>query len=197
MLYNAALRGAPADVAAALDGNRYEKTLFCVISGVVRLSRVSAIPPGRRLFRGLGGMLLPEQFWRAGPDGFRGGVELRLMSTTADRAVAVRYAGSAGGARATVFEIAAGRIDIGAELSWLSQYPGEAEFLFPPLSCLEVQPVCRPRLAGFGPAPRPCRHGSASAAEGLGLTTAVGGVGTAGLHRRLTLTAAGGGGASD
>jgi hypothetical protein len=37
-----------------------------------------------------------------------------------------------------------GRIDIGASLSWISQYPGEAEIVFPPLSFLEV--VGHPRV---------------------------------------------------
>ena len=85
-------------------------------------------------------MLLPEQFWRsvaAGGGGLRGGVEWGFMSTTTDRRVAVQYSGRDRG-RGTVFEIAAGRVDIGADLSWVSQYPGEREFLFPPLSCLEV-----------------------------------------------------------
>jgi hypothetical protein len=31
-----------------------------------------------------------------------------------------------------------GRVDIGASLGFLSQYPGEEEFLMPPLSCLEA-----------------------------------------------------------
>jgi hypothetical protein len=49
----------------------------------------------------------------------------------------MHYSGANRG-HGTVFEISAGRIDIGADLSWISQYPGEKEFLFPPLSCLEV-----------------------------------------------------------
>ncbi len=40
--------------------------------------------------------------------------------------------------RGTVFEIQAGRVDIGASIQFLSQYPGEAEFLMQPLSCIEV-----------------------------------------------------------
>jgi hypothetical protein len=37
-----------------------------------------------------------------------------------------------------------GRIDVGASIKFLSQYPKEEEFLFPPLSCLEV--VGEPRI---------------------------------------------------
>ena len=60
------------------------------------------------------------------------------MSTTTDKATAFAYSGVAK-QRGTVFEITAGRVDIGASISFLSQYPGEKEFLMPPLSCLEVR----------------------------------------------------------
>ena len=43
------------------------------------------------------------------------------------------------GQHCTVFEIAAGRVDTGADIGFLSQYPGEQEYLCPPLSCLEVK----------------------------------------------------------
>ncbi len=43
--------------------------------------------------------------------------------------------------RGTVFEIQAGRVDVGASIQFLSQYPGEAEFLMQPLSCIEVRRV--------------------------------------------------------
>ncbi len=59
------------------------------------------------------------------------------MSTTTEKHTAYEYSGVAK-ERGTVLEITAGRIDVGASISFLSQYPGEAEFLFPPLSCLEV-----------------------------------------------------------
>eukprot|EP00291_Cryptomonas_curvata_P030574 CAMPEP_0172208590 /NCGR_PEP_ID=MMETSP1050-20130122/34565_1 /TAXON_ID=233186 /ORGANISM="Cryptomonas curvata, Strain CCAP979/52" /LENGTH=445 /DNA_ID=CAMNT_0012888215 /DNA_START=1008 /DNA_END=2342 /DNA_ORIENTATION=- len=62
-----------------------------------------------------------------------------------DKAVATQYSG-VDKQRGSVFEIVPGRIDIGAELSWLSQYPGEAEYLFPPLSCLEV--IDEPHVQG-------------------------------------------------
>jgi hypothetical protein len=67
------------------------------------------------------------------------------MSTTTNWNVAVQYSG-VDKKRGNVFEIEVGRIDIGADILWLSQYPGEAEYLFPPLSCLEVNG--EPRLKG-------------------------------------------------
>jgi hypothetical protein len=142
--YNAVLRNYPREICLLLNGNKYETTIFCITSGIVKLSRISQIPPNRRLFRGLGGMILPEQFLKE-KEGFRGGVEWGLMSTTMDKDVATQYSG-VDKQRGSVFEIIPGRIDIGAELSWLSQYPGEAEYLFPPLSCLEV--VDEPQVKG-------------------------------------------------
>ena len=59
------------------------------------------------------------------------------MSTTTAKQTACEYSGVAK-ERGTVFEISAGRVDVGASISFLSQYPGEAEYLMPPLSCLEV-----------------------------------------------------------
>ena len=64
-------------------------------------------------------------------------VEFGLMSTTTSRETAVAYSGK-DGERCTVLEISAGRVDVGADISFLSQYPGEKEFLMQPLSCLEV-----------------------------------------------------------
>ena len=40
--------------------------------------------------------------------------------------------------RPTLFEIQLGQVDRGATLEWISQFPGEAEVLLPPLSNLEV-----------------------------------------------------------
>jgi hypothetical protein len=71
------------------------------------------------------------------------------MSTTTDRATASAYSGVAKN-RGIVLEISAGEIDKGASISFLSQYPGEAEFLMPPLSCLEVRPRPPPlRISGW------------------------------------------------
>ena len=50
----------------------------------------------------------------------------------------MQYSGK-DGKRCTVFEITSGRVDMGGDISILSQYPGEKEFLMQPLSCLEVR----------------------------------------------------------
>jgi hypothetical protein len=73
VLYNAALRGFPEKDVACLkdtDGkeNRYETTIFVIASGITKLSKVSQVPKGRRLYRGLGGMIMPRQFWERYPE---------------------------------------------------------------------------------------------------------------------------------
>ncbi len=81
----------------------------------------SLSPPFRsKVYRGLGSMLLPAQFWVAhGEPAWRGGVERAFMSTTADKSVALFYANGKG----TVVEISVGRIQIGGDVSFLSMVP--------------------------------------------------------------------------
>jgi hypothetical protein len=75
VLYNAVLRGFPEKDVACLRGkdrdskeNRYETTIFVIASGITKLSKVSQVPKGRSLYRGLGGMILPRQFWEHYPE---------------------------------------------------------------------------------------------------------------------------------
>ena len=87
------------------------------------------------MYRGLGDLALPEEFLKADRFGVRGGVEFGLMSTTEDLRVAVQYAGDK---MPTVFKISVGGVDRGASLERLTQYRGEKEILYPPMSYLEV-----------------------------------------------------------
>mmetsp|Transcript_52922 Transcript_52922/g.139376 ORF Transcript_52922/g.139376 Transcript_52922/m.139376 type:complete len:1187 (+) Transcript_52922:93-3653(+) len=261
VLYNAVLRGFPAREVECLcdeagNVNKYETTIFCITSGITKLAKISDVPQNRKLYRGLGGMVLPDQFWKSfvecqivfkfkasktidvkeavealkkfcvtqkaqvmnsdhelettrlllvgkdieeppksalkspglvavieevhafrlvislplskfdltkedetwlekscgrackgmranivsisnKPSDFKGGVEFGLLSTTTDMNTALEYSGAKKN-RGIVFEIEASRIDVGASMQFLSQYPGEAEFLMPPLTCLEV-----------------------------------------------------------
>ena len=107
------------------------------MSAIIKLSRTWKIPVDRKVYRGLGGMLLPHNFWGEDAFGCRGGVELGIMSTTTTRDVAIQYSGTEKG-RPTVFEIEVGQVDRGAPLRWVSQYPGEDKIVMPPLSNLEV-----------------------------------------------------------
>jgi hypothetical protein len=92
-------------------------TLFCITSGIKKLGRYTDLPEDRKVYRGLGRMLLPPQFWVPyGTPAWRGGVERAFMSTTADKSVAMFYANGKG----TVVEINVGRIQIGGDVSFLS-----------------------------------------------------------------------------
>jgi hypothetical protein len=62
-LYNARLRGFPAREVELLEGNDYETTIFIISSGITKLSKVTGLPHDRLLYRGLGGLILPRQFW--------------------------------------------------------------------------------------------------------------------------------------
>ena len=58
-----------------LLGNRYVNTIFATASGMRKLSHVSCIPQGRRVFRGIGGFKLPDEFVTEKEGGGRGGVD--------------------------------------------------------------------------------------------------------------------------
>ena len=58
-----------------LKGNRYVNKIFATASGMRKLSKVSCIPAGRRVFRGMGGVKLSEEFVTEKEGGGRGGVD--------------------------------------------------------------------------------------------------------------------------
>ena len=72
MKYNAKLRQFPAAAVAALKGNAYVTSIHAVVSAIIKLSRTWKIPDDRKVYRGLGGMLLPQKFWREDAYGCRG-----------------------------------------------------------------------------------------------------------------------------
>jgi len=115
--------------------NKYVTTLHAINSCIVKTGKLTRCS---KVYRGMSGMALPDQFWRENAHGVRGGVENAFMSTTLSRDVAMGYAGGTGRA-GLVFEVQMGMIDRGADISWLSQYPHEREILFGPLTGIEVQ----------------------------------------------------------
>jgi hypothetical protein len=58
-----------------LKGNRYVNTIYAVASGMRKISHVSRIPRGRRVYRGMGGVKLPTAFLTEKEGGGRGGVD--------------------------------------------------------------------------------------------------------------------------
>ena len=97
--------------------------------------KTSKLTPVAKVWRGFKGASLPKSFFAPNDDGVRGGIEFGFSSTTTDRAQAVSYAA---GSASTILEMQQGMCDRGADLAWLSQYPHEAEVLFPPLTGLEA-----------------------------------------------------------
>ena len=80
------------------------------------------------LFRGMKHVAAPGDFLRFG------GTELAPMSTTTSLRVAAQYAKSTS---SIIFKITTQSfLQRGADLAFLSAFPGEAEFLLPPLTCL-------------------------------------------------------------
>ena len=83
--YNSVLRGFPGSVVEGLKGNTYTTTIYCIVSGIIKLSKVMVLSDDRKVYRGLGGLDLPEAFRKPDECGIRGGVEYGMMSTTLDR----------------------------------------------------------------------------------------------------------------
>ncbi len=106
-----------------ISGNRYTTTIHVLVSTVLKISQKTKVPEGRRVFRGLGGMVLDDKWFNSDVRRTRGGVELGFLSTTLNRSTAMEYSGVKKG-RGIVLEIDVGAIDCGAQLDCLSQYPG-------------------------------------------------------------------------
>ena len=121
--YNCIYRSFPPHIVELLRGdantprNTMSTTLFCISSALIKLGRNTQLPENRKVYRGLGSMLLPQHFWvEHGKPAWKGGVERAIMSTTSDKAVALFYSGGKG----MVVEISVGRIQIGGDVGWLS-----------------------------------------------------------------------------
>ena len=77
------------------------------------------------LFRGMSNVELEAGFM------LNGGTELAPMSTTADLTIAIHYAST--GTHSVLLRIrTTGFMNLGAQLRWLSAFPFEAEYLYPP-----------------------------------------------------------------
>lgn len=96
-VYNLILRRFPLrEYEAYRDGgNCFATTIAVLASAVAKMARVTKLPPGLELFRGLGGLVdLPEEFWRSDENGCRGYTEYGFMSTTSNKATALEYSGA-------------------------------------------------------------------------------------------------------
>ena len=96
-IYNIVLRQRPQDGFSALKENRFATTIHCLVSAVTKISCATKVRDGLLLYRGLGGIRLPDSFYKGGKAGFRCFVEMGFMSTTSSKSVAVQYTGIAKG----------------------------------------------------------------------------------------------------
>ena len=102
-------------------------TVAFLAEAIRRLRAVGAKQANARspvvLYRGLANRTVPSAFFK------EGGTEYAPMSTTNDLSVAVRYSAS----RSSVLlrMVTKSFIERGADISYLSAFPGEAEVLFP------------------------------------------------------------------
>jgi len=133
--YNTVLREQPVNPP-------YKNTLLMLTSAVMKLRKRTILDGDRLVHRGLSGGELPLEWVLEGFLGTKGGAEKAFMSTSKNRTEAAKYA--AGGVNPTLLQMPLGQVDKGADISQLSQYPGEAEVLFPPHSNIEVEGM--PRL---------------------------------------------------
>ena len=154
VVYNGILRQFPKELYSVFlqSDNRFSTTIFILVSAVQKLSTCMHIPAGMLLYRGLGGtMELPDSFTIADKNGCKGYTEFGFMSTTADRSVAVQYSGVKDKKpQASIMEIRPNAIDRGADISEFSQYPGEKEFLFVPMSYVQGEERCRVEIGPGG-----------------------------------------------
>lgn len=125
----------PLTVATVAEGIRKLRAAYAVKVGN------DEIPPVASLWRGMKNLRMGEDFMLRDENGkCKGGTELAPMSTTTDLAVAARYASSND---SLLLKISLDNfMQYGAELKWLSAFPGEDEVLYPPLTYL--QPTDKP-----------------------------------------------------
>ena len=123
-------------------GLTYAATTKHIVSGIRNLSRV-----GNQkldvctLYRGLGGKL-PDHLWHIDREGIVCATDLGFMSTSLNDQTLIHYMQS--NSQNLRWEIKHGKEDnvafhCGAVISALSQYEGEDEVLFPPLTMLRVR----------------------------------------------------------
>jgi hypothetical protein len=150
MIYNAILRQFPATIFNVFKNNLYPTSIHVLQSAVSKIARSTKIPTGLKLYRGMS-MALPDAFYQSDRNGCRGFAEWGFMSTTTDRAIAVQYCGVKDRKEeAKVLEINTSSANRGACISDYSQYPGEKEYLWSPLSFLESSGGIRKEATKLG-----------------------------------------------
>ena len=120
--------------------SRQVTTLRLAIRGVGEQPVFRTTEHIKILYRGVRNLKASRQFIH------EGGTEMAALSTTDDFLIAVRYAriaaGSARGASALIFRVLVPSfMQLGAQLRFLSAFPQENEYLYPPLTYLRSRGV--------------------------------------------------------
>jgi hypothetical protein len=137
-VYNNILRDIESCGEVSSTANRYPTTIQLIVSGIRKLCTIAKMPEGGAVFRGLSGLALPHKFFKPDEQGCAGGVEASFMSTTLSEEVARKHSGVNEGLEATIFRLELGKTSLGADITWLSQFPGEKEMLFAPRTHLQI-----------------------------------------------------------
>jgi len=120
-----------------LAPTKYATTIHGINSCIVKLSGLTEAVP---VYRGVAGMRMPLSFFEKNAHNVAGGVEYGFSSTTTSRETAVGHATEQDARTvSTVIEAHMGMVDRGADIGFLSQYPGEREILYGPLTGMEVR----------------------------------------------------------
>ena len=98
--------------------NKYTTTIHGINSAIIKLGKLTK---ATKVYRGISGMALPDEFWKPNEFGVRGGVESAFMSTTLERNVAMGYAVGDQSRTGIVIQVQQGMVNRGADISWLSQ----------------------------------------------------------------------------
>jgi Ca2+-binding EF-hand superfamily protein len=122
-------------------------TIYVLTEGIKKLRAVEAKcnPEGfnksQELWRGMKDMKLDEIFESVG------GTEMAVMSTTSNKDVALKYASSES---ALVFKYKTVGLTRGVKIQFLSLYPKEVEYVYPPLTFLSVVGKPYPEATHYG-----------------------------------------------
>ena len=119
------------------DEDRYDQnkpcplpvTTYFAASGIRKLRALQKGSGEITLWRGMRSLEVAHDFMQ------NGGTELAFMSTTRDLAVAVRFCLSSKSLLLKV--VSSSFMTMGADVQWLSDFPSEAEILYPPLTYLK------------------------------------------------------------
>jgi len=116
MWYYEQLQEFPGEVAKLQGGSRSETAIFCIISGIAKLSKGTPCSQNRGGYCGLCNIIKSK---------FQEGVECGFLSSTSNRNMALRYSRVGRDTAATILEMESGEIDIEGQIDFVSQCPGE------------------------------------------------------------------------